>query len=102
LIPYGCLRNEKGYINSKFCELRLTGKEIRNKVEILHPAIQPVLPEHLCILLGPITAVCHGGSHPVDEKELTKYSVSLVMNGIMDLLIWFKQFVDKNYLSIPE
>lgn len=102
LIPYEFFRYEKGHINLKFCELRLTGKEIRNKGDVLYPAIQTVLPEHLCIILGPITAICHSGSHPSNEKVLTKYSLSIVMNGIMDLLIWFKQFVDKYYLSKPE
>jgi len=97
LLPYGCLRYDNGQVNFKYCELRITGREIRDNANIIYPKISPVVPEHIQWILGPITKICSIASHADNEKFLTKYSLETVVYGIMDFLIWFKKFVEKNH-----
>lgn len=102
LIPYGCLRFENNQINLKYCELRLTGKEIRIKGNgaVIYPSSDPVIPPHLCLIIGPITNICSKASHVDMNAGFTKYTLLYILYGIMDLLIWFKKFVDQNYLPL--
>jgi hypothetical protein len=98
LLPSGCLRFENGQVNFKFCELRLTGQEIRehNSARILYAKINPIFPKHIGSMIGPITKTCSEASH-TDEGIYTKYSLGMILFTIVDLLIWYKKFVDEKY-----
>lgn len=96
LIPYGCLRYENNKVNLKYCELRLTGKEIRENGTILYPAIKAALPVHLCLIVGPITKVCNMASHP-DLNKISKYYLQGITFALMEMILWFKKYVDENY-----
>ena len=100
LIPYGCLAYENDKVNLFYCELRLTGRDIRkkNSGEILFPRVNAVLPEHIGSLFGAIVNVAHKCSHPDYAKYVTKYSLGFVIHGLIDLLIWYRRFIDENYL----
>lgn len=98
LIPYGCLRYENDQVNFKHCELRLTGKDIRENASIIYTAVPSVLPIQLSLVLGPITKICSIASHVVNKKHLTQYSFQTIVWVVMDMIIWFKKHVDENYL----
>lgn len=99
LIPYACLRFDNEQVNFKFCELRMTGREIREQSsgKILLAKIDPVLPENIGVTIGSLTKICSISSHADKKKYITKYSLGIVINGVIDLLIWYKYFVDQNY-----
>ena len=99
LIPYGCLAFESGKVNLFYCELRLTGREIRkpHSATVLFPRVDAVLPDHLGSLFGAIVKVAHKCSHPDYAVFVTKYSLGFVIQGTIDLLIWYKKFIDENY-----
>jgi hypothetical protein len=97
LIPYGCLRFNIIQVNFRYCELKLTGREIRDKSTILYPASKPILPQHIGWVIGPITTVCSIASHTDVKECLTKYSLQMVVHGVMDLILWFKKYVDTNH-----
>ena len=99
LLPYSCTGYENGRVNFKYCELRLTG---RPNTKLGLKEIEPVFPKHIGWLIGPITQVCHIASHVDNERHLKKYSLGTILFGVIDLLIWYKAFVDKNYKTIIE
>ncbi|MBN2747332.1 MAG: hypothetical protein JXR34_11455 [Bacteroidales bacterium] len=99
LIPLGCLAFENEKVNLFYCELRLTGRDIRqkNSATILYPKVDAVFPAHIGSLFGAIVNVSHKCSHPDYSSYVTKYSLGFVINGLIDLLIWYKKFIDENY-----
>jgi len=97
LIPYGCLRYENGRINLKWCELRLTGKTIKDMKTgaVIIGSIPIVLPDHLSLILGPIIKICSMGSHQGNETNISRYTLGMAVFGIIDLLIWYEAFVER-------
>lgn len=94
LIPHECLRFN-GQVNLKYCELRVTGKDIIDQVtgKIKFQRIPPILPENLQLLINPLTKICNKASHNDTGKNLTKYALGTVIFGVLDLLLWYSQFV---------
>ncbi len=101
LIPYSCVRFEKDHINIAWCERRLKGQAINNMSsgEIIHHAIDSVLPKHLNLLITETTKICSIASHPGYRKHVTKNTLGYCLFFVMDLLIWYKNFIDDNYLD---
>jgi hypothetical protein len=101
LIPYGCLRFENNKINFGWCERRLRGLIIndRNTREIIYPKSKSVLPEYLGLGIGVFTNLCNNAMHIGYKEYITKNTLGSCLYFIIDLLIWYKNFVDENYLS---
>ncbi len=101
LIPYGCLRFDNNKINITWCERRLKGEDIndRNTREILYPKSQQVLPEYLSTGITFYTKLCNKAMHTGYKEYITKNTLGSCLYFIIDLLIWYKNFVDKNYLN---
>lgn len=95
LIPYGCVRIEKRQVNFKYCSLRLRGEEIH---DLNVKKISKVIPDHLGWLIEPLDKVCSICSHTNNEERfVNKYSLQTITFGVMEMLIWFKTFIDENY-----
>lgn len=97
IIPYECLRFENGQVNFKLCELRVTGKDIRDRKtqEVIFHSIPPILPDNLQSLIQPLTKICSQASHNNDDKYLSKYSLGTVLYGVLDLLMWYSKFINR-------
>ena len=93
LLPYSCV-DENGKVNFEYCARRLSGRE--NTIQKLEKT-DPVLPKHISWIIQPITHVCHIASHKNKNKDITKYSLGTVLFGVIDLLIWYKSYIDENY-----
>ncbi|MCF6171499.1 MAG: hypothetical protein L3J66_11030 [Bacteroidales bacterium] len=94
LLPDSCV-DDNGRVNLEYCNRRLAG--LKNDYVTFKKEYGCVLYEHLGWIIGPITKVCHIASHSSPNKNLTKYSLGTIIFGVIDLLIWYKAFVDKNY-----
>lgn len=98
LLPYGCLRFENNQVNFKLCELRLTGKDIRNSSSVVtYHAIPKVLPDHLGNLIGEMTRFCSVNAHIDHKKHINSYTLKFILFYTMNLVTWFKSFVDEKY-----
>jgi hypothetical protein len=104
LLPQICMHNDEK-VNFKFCELRLAGKPIfdpkdhsKKLLEAIDPKdFNPKFPDHLCILINPITTICHKASHRNYSKNIGYYSLGIIIHGVLDMLIWYKKYVDDNF-----
>lgn len=101
LIPYGCLRFDNNKINFAWCERRLRGLIIndRNTREIIYPKSMSVLPEYLGLGIGVFTNLCNNAMHIGYKEFITKNTLGACLYFIIDLLIWYKKFVDEKYLN---
>ncbi len=92
LLPCSCV-DENGRVNFEYCNRRLAG--LPNDHITFEKEYRRVLYEHLGWIIGPITKVCHIASHENNKQNITKYSLGTVLFGVIDLLIWYKKFVDE-------
>ncbi len=99
LIPYKCLRYDDNKINFTLCERRLKGQTINdmNTGRITYPAVEAVLPGFLASTITPFTMLCNKSLHIDYKDRLTKNTLGACIYFIIDLLVWYKQFVDQNY-----
>jgi len=93
LLPDSCVY-ENGKVNFEFCARRLSGRE---NTKINMEKIDPILPKHIGWVIQPITQVCHIASHENKKQNITKYSLGTILFGVIDLLIWYKKFIDDKY-----
>ncbi len=95
LLPYSCV-NEYGRVNFEYCARRLSGR----KNDIIKLKEIPItFSSHIAWLISPITKVCHNASHANNKEIITRYSLGTVLFGVIDLLIWYKAFIDKKYIN---
>lgn len=101
LIPYGCLRFDNDKINFAWCERRLKGEIINEPKtwKVLYKKSEPVLPKHIASLLRSFTELCNSNLHIGNCEYITKNTLASCLFFIIDLLIWYKKFVDENYLN---
>jgi hypothetical protein len=89
-----------GNPNLFYCLRRVTGQEVttkdrRGNVIKRYPRIDSVLPEYLGWLVTGIQNAAHKFSHDSNDAKAT-YALQSMAFGIMELLVWFKTFVDKS------
>lgn len=99
LIPYACLRFENNQINFTYCERRLKGQTIneRGTGPVLFPAVESVLPRHLRAVIAEFTKLCSRSMHADYRDNINKFTHGSCLFFVIDLLIWYKNFVDENY-----
>ncbi len=98
LIPHSCLRFENGKINFTLCERRLKGQEINERTgRVAHPAGNKVLSVYLNATITHFTRLCNNSMHIAYRDKLTKNTLGACIYFIIDLLIWYKIFVDEKY-----
>ena len=100
IIPFSCLNYDKGNVNFDYCAKRLySGKDIYDKNgKMVAKAVQPIIPKHLGWLIHPFDQVCSICSHDYkDINYLNIYSLKTVLFGVMEMILWFKNYIDENY-----
>jgi hypothetical protein len=103
LIPHSFMNFDRGTVNFEYCARRLTsGKEIRDKNGvIIASAIPSVVPKHLGWLIQPLDKICSICSHDYDDVRFVNiYSLKTVVFGIMEMILWFRKYIDENYENV--
>jgi hypothetical protein len=95
LIPYRCLRFDNDKINFTLCERRLKGLAINDRTthKLLFPEETPVLPEFISSVISEYTRLFNRSVHAEHNDIITRYTYGGALFFMMDLLLWFKEFV---------
>lgn len=99
IIPFSCVNYEHRRVNFEYCSRALKGMEIRRNGELIYKPDSRIVPEHLGWLVQPLDKVCSiSSAHDYKDLEhVNIYTIQTVTFGVMEFLIWMKNYVDENY-----